>query len=123
MNDTVKLPKHVAGVKIPKPLRHAVEALLEQAAGPAGRRLLAGALIAAAAALTRDLYAADADEAAEEAADELAAAQKPASARTAWDGSKIDLGALLGMATTVIGGLRAAGERKPEAAPTRPGEA
>ncbi|WP_174298449.1 hypothetical protein [Sphingomonas bacterium] len=107
MSDTVKLPKHVAGVKIPKPLRQAAEAMLEQAATPAGRQLIAGALIAAAAALTRD----------QPAGGEQKTAEKPK--------SPIDMGALLGMAaTSMIGGLRAASERKADAAPAsgKPGE-
>ncbi len=49
----VKLPKRVAGVKLPKPMRRAAEEALAQAFSPAGRLLLASALEAAAAALRR----------------------------------------------------------------------
>ena len=49
----LKLPKRVAGVKLPKPMRRAAEDALAQAFSPAGRLLLASALEAAAAALRR----------------------------------------------------------------------
>lgn len=49
----VRLPKRVAGVKLPKPMRRAAEEALAQAFSPAGRLLLASALEAAATALRR----------------------------------------------------------------------
>lgn len=106
MSKSTKLPKRIAGVKIPKPLRRAAAALIEQAATPAGRELIAGALVAAAAALTRGMPA-------------MSSAPGEAQAERPRPG--IDMGALLGMAaTSVIGGLRAAGERRAEG--TKPGE-
>ncbi|MFW2851866.1 hypothetical protein ACM61V_08045 [Sphingomonas sp. TX0543] len=45
-----KIPKKIGGVKIPKELRHAGEALLDKANSPAGRELLASGLTMAAAA-------------------------------------------------------------------------
>ena len=47
--DRIRIPKRIAGVKLPKPLRRAVEGALAQLASPAGRVLLASALEAAAA--------------------------------------------------------------------------
>ena len=109
MSKSTKLPKRIAGVKIPKPLRHAAAALLEQAATPAGRQLIAAALTASAAALTRGMPATG------ESGDKAEGAKpKP----------PIDMGALLGFAaSSVIGGLKAAGERRNEGAPEKPGEA
>ncbi|WP_375380590.1 hypothetical protein [uncultured Sphingomonas sp.] len=108
MSKSTKLPKRIAGVKIPKPLRQAAAAVLEQAATPAGRQLIAAALTASAAALTRGMPAA--------AESEKAEGTKPK--------PPIDMGALLGFAaTSVIGGLKAAGERRNEGAPAKPGEA
>ncbi|MGI4731888.1 MAG: hypothetical protein ACRYFW_09090 [Janthinobacterium lividum] len=109
MSKSTKLPKRIAGVKIPKPLRHAAAALLEQAATPAGRQLIAGALVAAAAALTRGMPAGG-------SAGDRADGDKPR--------PPIDMGALLGFAaTSVMGGLKAAGERRSDGTPGKPGEA
>lgn len=63
-----KLPKRVAGVKIPKELRHGAEALLAQAQSPEGRAVIAksvsvvagaAAAMAQAAAVKRDAATAD----------------------------------------------------------------
>ena len=50
---TVKLPKKIAGVKVPKKLRKSGNKLIEVANTPAGRELLAAGLIAAGAALAK----------------------------------------------------------------------
>ncbi len=113
MSKSTKLPKRIAGVKIPKPLRHAAAALLDQAATPAGRQLIAAALTAAAAALTRGMPAGEPTGDRAEGFRAESAKPKP----------PIDMGALLGFAaTSVIGGLKAAGERRAEG-PVKPGEA
>jgi hypothetical protein len=48
-----KLPKKIAGVKIPKKLRKSGNKLIEVANTPAGRELLAAGLVAAGTALAR----------------------------------------------------------------------
>lgn len=106
MSQSIKLPKRIAGVKIPKPLRRAAEAALAEVASPTGRELLAAALAAAAAALR---------DGREDGDDERAESPTPAPPRP-----PVDLASLMGLATTVIGGLRAAGERRADAA--RPDE-
>ena len=50
---TAKLPKRVAGVKIPKAIRASGGALLQQANTPLGRELIAAGLVAAGAALAK----------------------------------------------------------------------
>ena len=45
-----KIPKKIGGMKIPKELRHAGEALLARANSPAGREIIASGLTMAAAA-------------------------------------------------------------------------
>ena len=47
-----KIPKRIAGVKLPKELRKTGEAILEKANSPAGREMLAAGLTMAAAAAT-----------------------------------------------------------------------
>ena len=47
-----KIPKRIAGVKLPKDLRRKGEAILEKANSPAGREMLAAGLTMAAAAAT-----------------------------------------------------------------------
>lgn len=44
-----RMPKHIAGVKVPKALRHKGEALVAKAASPEGRAAIAKGLTAAAA--------------------------------------------------------------------------
>lgn len=92
MSKKVKLPKEIGGVKVPKPWRKAAEAAIEQAASPAGLEVAAAALTAAAAAL---------------------AGKAVAEAARAPDGPPprpFDAAALMGLAATAIGRLRAAGE-------------
>jgi len=48
-----KLPKRLAGVKIPKAIRRSGGALLQQANTPLGRELIAAGLVAAGAALAK----------------------------------------------------------------------
>lgn len=48
-----RLPKQIAGVKIPKKLRKSGGKLIEAAATPAGRELIAAGLVAAGSALVR----------------------------------------------------------------------
>ena len=45
-----RIPKRIGGLKIPKELRHAGEALLDKANSPAGREIIATGLTMAAAA-------------------------------------------------------------------------
>lgn len=45
-----RIPKRIGGLKIPKELRHAGEALLDKANSPAGREIIAAGLTMAAAA-------------------------------------------------------------------------
>ena len=52
------IPKHVAGVKLPKAVRAAGDALIEQAMSPAGREVLASAMMVAAGAIARSAEAA-----------------------------------------------------------------
>ncbi len=93
-----KMPKRVAGVKLPKPLRHAVEEALEQLTSSAGRLVLASALEAAAAALRRG------------AGD--ATGTRPAG------GSTIDrVGPMIGLAANALGQWLGDAARKPAAAP------
>ena len=47
-----KIPKRIAGVKLPKELRRTGEAILEKANSPQGREMLAAGLTMAAAAAT-----------------------------------------------------------------------
>ena len=47
-----KIPKRIAGVKLPKELRKTGEAILERANSPQGREMLAAGLTMAAAAAT-----------------------------------------------------------------------
>lgn len=97
-----KMPKRIAGVKLPKPLRHAVEEALEQLTSSAGRLVLASALEAAAAALRRG-----AGE---------AAGTRPAG------GSTIDrVGPMIGLAANALGQWLGDAARKPAAA-TPPAE-
>jgi hypothetical protein len=49
--NSAKLPKKIAGVKIPKKLRKSGGALIEMANTPAGRELIAAGLVAAGTAL------------------------------------------------------------------------
>ncbi len=94
----LKLPKRIAGVKLPKALRHAAEDALEQIASPAGRLLLASALEAAAAALRRG---------AREAAD----ARAPGA-------STVDrIGPMIGLAANALGSWLGEAARKPAVAP------
>ncbi|HEU4960123.1 MAG TPA: hypothetical protein VFT56_06915 [Sphingomonas sp.] len=48
-----RLPKHIAGVKIPKAIRKSGGVLLQQANTPLGRELIAAGLVAAGAALAK----------------------------------------------------------------------
>ena len=71
-----KLPKEIAGVKVPKALRKQGEALIAHAQGPAGRELMAAGLAVAAAAIAAktgpgQAAAAKGEEAAAAAAGEL----------------------------------------------------
>ncbi|WP_254603207.1 hypothetical protein [Sphingomonas bacterium] len=67
-----KIPKRIAGVKLPKDLRKTGEAILERANSPQGREMLAAGLTmaaaAASAAVTRSRAAAEAQKPAGEAA-------------------------------------------------------
>lgn len=55
MAKKVKLPKRIAGVKVPKDLRRTVERAIEHAQGPAGQEMIAAALSLAAASATAAL--------------------------------------------------------------------
>ena len=57
--DPIRIPKRIAGIKLPKPLRHAVEEALAQLTSSAGRLVLASALEAAAAVLRRGAHEAE----------------------------------------------------------------
>lgn len=96
MSKKVKLPKNVGGVKVPKAWRKAAEAAIEQATSPAGIEVAAAALTAAAAAL--------AGEAAKQA-------MKDATPTPAEPPRPFDTAALIGLAATAVGRLRAAAER------------
>lgn len=52
MAKTTKIPKRIAGVKLPKELRRVGNAVLEKANSPEGREMLAAGLTMAAAAAT-----------------------------------------------------------------------
>ena len=93
----LKIPKRVAGVKLPKPFRHALEEALAQLTAPAGRLLLASALEAAAAALRRGTAEAGA---------------RPAGAST------IDrVGPMIGLAANALGQWLGEAGKKPAPAP------
>ena len=57
----LKIPKEIAGVRIPKELRKPANALLETVASPAGREMIAAGLTMAAAAAHASMHKARAE--------------------------------------------------------------